>query len=33
MYTMPMTKLLPTEVTMSEFREHLSSYLDAAERG
>ena len=33
MYTTSMTKPLPTEVTMSEFREHLSSYLDAAERG
>ena len=27
-----MTKPLPTEVTMSRFRE-ISSYLDAAERG
>ena len=28
-----MTKPLPTEVTMSRFRENLSSYLDAAENG
>lgn len=28
-----MSKLLPLEVTMSEFRENLSAYLDAAENG
>jgi prevent-host-death family protein len=28
-----MNKTLPTEVTMTEFRDNLSAYLDAAESG
>lgn len=28
-----MNKMLPTEVTMTEFRDNLSAYLDAAESG
>jgi prevent-host-death family protein len=28
-----MNKTLPTEVTMTEFRDNLSAYLDAAENG
>ena len=33
LYTQTMTKHLPLEVTMSEFRENLSAYLDAVEHG
>lgn len=33
LYNDDMSRTLPLEVTMSEFRDNLSAYLDAAENG